>query len=141
MLENVAFANFGKFSIKGNGKENIDYANDYCKLENSLEYVKADLEILKPDIIIIPSTIYNHSKIKRIFKNQYPKSKIIPIYQIHHFNINRKDRVKRFEKKDKSLLGVLTEWQKYFGKGLTGITNDNFFSFYTYLDKIIEEMN
>jgi len=136
LLEGVSFANFGKFSIEVNeGGTNIDQAGDYCKLEKSLEYIKADLDILKPELLIMPYTIYEHSLIREIFENQYSGIKVITIYQLHHFNINGNDRLKKFEKKDKTKIGILADWQDHFGKGLTGKTNDNFFSFYTYLDK------
>lgn len=142
LLEGVSFANFGKFSIsREKGEKNIDYAGDYHKLSKSLEYINSDLKILKPKVLILPETIYNHNRIKKLLKSQFPEIKIIPIYQIHHFNINSKNRLRKFEKKDKSKLGVLVEWQKKFGKSLKGITNENFYSFYTYLDKQIEKMN
>lgn len=142
LLEGVAFANFGKFSIGvNNKKKNKDYAMSYQKLSESNEYIKADLDILKPEILIIPYKIYEHTNIKLLIQNQCPAIKIIPIYQIHHFTIDHKDRLKKYNKKDKVNLGVLVEWQKRFGKGLQGKTNENFYSFYTYLDKIINNMN
>ena len=142
LLEGVSFANFGKFSIRvKKGENNEDYAGVISKLERSLEYIKADIDILRPELLIMINTIYKHSIISKLLKNKYPEIKVIPIYQIHHFNINRNDRLKRFEKKDKNKVGILADWQKEFGNGLTGKTNENFFSFYTYLDDIIDKMN
>lgn len=139
LLEGVSFANFGKFSIEvKEGKNNIDYANDFKKLSMSLEYIKTDLSILNPSILILPKTIYNHKKIKNFLNTFHPEVKIIPIYQIHHFNINRKDRLGKYEKKDKKHLGILSGWHDNFKKGLTGKTSENFYSFYTYLDTILE---
>ena len=141
LLEGVAFANFGKFSIRlENGKKNIDYAGNYNKLSQSIEYVKADLRILKPEILIIPKTIFQHSEIKKLFKDEFPDIKIIPIFQIHHFNINGKNRLGTYDKKDESLLGVLNEWQENFCRGIKGKTKENFYRFYTYLDEQIEKI-
>lgn len=61
-LDQIAVANPGKFSIdpaKINAprKRNFDYANDPIKFEKMREYILADIEILKPTIIIIPKTI------------------------------------------------------------------------------------
>lgn len=141
LLEGVAFANFGKFSISvEKGEKNIDYAGDYHKLKKSIEYIKSDLEILKPDILIIPETIFKHNRIKKLLSIEFPGIKIIPIYQIHHFNINGENRLKKYKKKDKADLGILVNWQKKFGKGLKGKTNENFYSFYTFLDKQIEKI-
>jgi hypothetical protein len=133
LLEGVAFANFGKFSIES-GK-NIDYASDLKKLSKSLYYIEADLTILKPKMIIIPRKIFNHKTIKQLIKKLLPETKVVPIYQIHHFNINGASRLKKYEKKDKNELGILAEWQEHFRNGLTGRTNENFYSFYTYLDR------
>jgi hypothetical protein len=134
-LEKVAFGNFGKFSIEVmNGETNMDYAGDYNKLAKSIEYIKADLTVLKPKIVIIPNSIFNHSKVRNLFKKQFPEIQIIPIYQIQQNNINNKDRLQKFKHKDKNELGVLVEWQNHFGGSLKGKTNQNFYSFYSYLD-------
>ena len=138
----MAVANFGKFSISvENGEKNIDYAKDCNKLLKSIEYVRADLKILKPDILIIPETIIKHNKIRNIIQTEFPDVNIISIYQIHHFNINGKNRLKKYKKKSKSELGILVDWQKKFGKGLKGKTNENFYSFYTFLDEKMKNIN
>jgi len=142
LLEGVAFANFGKFSISvGKGEKNIDYANDCNKLLKSIEYVKSDLKNLKPTVLIIPETIFKHNRIRKLLSSEFPEIRIIPIYQIHHFNINGKSRLKQYRKKAKSDLGILVDWQGKFGKGLKGKTNENFYSFYTFLDKQLEKIN
>ena len=136
LLEGVALANFGKFSIDVEiGDKNIDYARDYNKLSKSLSYIKADLNILKPKVLIIPETIYNHHKIRKLLKTEFPEINIIPIYQLHHFNINHKNRLKKFKRKNQKEIGILANWQTNFGAGLTGETSKNFYSFYTYLDE------
>lgn len=40
-------------------KKNQDYANHGPTLAHSLRYVAKDLEVLKPDLLILPHTIYN----------------------------------------------------------------------------------
>lgn len=55
-ISEIAVANFGKYSI--NVKSNKDYASDKDKIEESLKYVIYDLMCLRPDIIILPSSIY-----------------------------------------------------------------------------------
>ncbi len=62
-IEEIAVANFGKFSLlvrteKGK-KKNQDYASHGPTLAHSLRYVAKDLEALKPDLLILPYTIYN----------------------------------------------------------------------------------
>lgn len=55
-ISEIAIANFGKFSI--NEKSNKDYASDKDKIKESLKYVIYDLMCLRPDIIILPESIY-----------------------------------------------------------------------------------
>lgn len=55
-ISEIAVANFGKFSI--NEKSNKDYASDKDKIKESLKYVIYDLMCLRPDIIILPGSIY-----------------------------------------------------------------------------------
>lgn len=83
--EMIAIANYCKFSIKG--EKNIDYAYDKNKLKCSEEYVKADLDVLKPDYIILPKTIYYNSF--KSFICDYAKDIMcIPIMQINPTTIN-----------------------------------------------------
>jgi hypothetical protein len=140
LLEGVAFANFGKFTIEnGSKKKNADYANDYVKLSASCDYIQADLEILAPEILIMPKAIYGHKRIKECIGALLPNVKVIPIFQISHYNINRKDRIKKFSKKEGSKLPVLNDWHGEFGGILKGKTRENFYSFYTYLDEVMKK--
>ena len=59
-LNEIAIGNFGKFAIKG--PNNQDYASNKGFLLKSIEYIKADVETLQPDIIILPRTIYSRLK-------------------------------------------------------------------------------
>lgn len=138
LLEGVAFANFGKFSIEVKNRENnIDYAKSSEKLLESNKYIKADLDILKPNILIIPYKIYEHNEIKLLIQNHCPKIKVLPIYQIHHFTIDHKDRVKSYPKMGKDKLGILSEWHTKLFKGSKGDRKENFYSFYSYLDTML----
>ncbi len=58
-LQQIAVSNYGKFSLKG--KKNSDYASKPKLLKASHQYVLADLEVLKPDVVILPRSIYQHS--------------------------------------------------------------------------------
>jgi len=138
-LEKVAFGNFGKFSIKVEDKQNKDYAHDRKKLLESFEYIKSDLNILKPKILILPKTIYGHYEIRSFIKKEYPEIKIIPIYQIQQNNISNKNRLQQYRHKDKNELGILNEWQENFAGKIKGKINENFYSFYTYLDEKLNE--
>jgi hypothetical protein len=136
LMENIAFGNFGKFSIRSTS--NKDYAKDFSKLKFSINYIKKDLEILKPEIIVLPKTIYKHKEIKTLINSVLPESLIVPIYQINSGTINRTIQEK-FKKETKENIGLLSEWQSNLSNGITGKTNENFLSVYTYLEKLIND--
>lgn len=63
-LEQIAVGNFGKFSIDParlgqRERRNLDYATAFDKLATSVEYIVADINAIRPDIVILPRTIFN----------------------------------------------------------------------------------
>ena len=141
-IENIAVDNFGKFSIKtekeGSNKrrQNVDYAKNIDKIRESFDYIKSDLKILKPEILILPRTIYFHDEVNQLIKSILPECLVLPIYQINSGIINRL-LAKKYEKKSiDDLEETLIDWQSKLRNGITGKTNENFRAVYTYLDKI-----
>ena len=135
-LENIALANYCKFSIETNSA-NIDYANDFNKLKELRKYIEADIGILNPDFIIMPKKIYDT---ERVFINSIKgNATIIPINQINASVINR-HIARRNERYDKDkLTPAMLEWYNHLGKnGITGKTKENYLSVFSYLDKQIE---
>lgn len=138
--EAIAFANFGKFSIRTETR-NKDYAKakDKPKLDCCLPYIKTDLELLQPDIIVMFKTIYDieRDSIKAIKGD----AKVIPIYQINVRNINIHIKPK-FALKDKNELSpVIQDWYdaRHFNQNkFTGDNRKNFLSVFTYLDSILK---
>ena len=134
-LENIAFANFCKYSIQSG--QNVDYASKTQYLEFSIKYVAADLDLLKPNIIIMPRTIF---RVEKPFILEHSAgAQIIPIMQMNARNINCRIKPK-YKKKDLNELSSVTrKWYEKLGTdGIKGKTKANFLSVYTYLDKIIE---
>jgi hypothetical protein len=137
-LENIAVDNFCKFSIERENK-NKDYANDMKYLKYSINYVKKDLETLKPKIIIMPKEIYKHKEIEQTITNIIPSCTIIPIFQINSRTINR--HIKKYPQKDiKDIDKQFICWQEELTNGITGKTNKNFNSIYTYLEEICKNI-
>jgi hypothetical protein len=131
-LPNFAADNFGKFSIAGN--KNEDYAGDINYLKRSFKYVEADLEILKPNIIIMPKTIYSHEEVGALIKKVASESKIIPIYQMQPHNIIHKDRIAKYTKrKGKKIVKPLNEWHDRLKEN-----KEQFYSIYAYLDEVLK---
>jgi hypothetical protein len=88
-IEEISIGNFGKFSIKpdqnineGQSVMNQDYASKFRYLKYSLDYVLADVEMLQPDILVIPKTIWNFAGVhKPVLSLLKKKTRVVKIYQ------------------------------------------------------------
>lgn len=105
LLESIAAANVGKFSIavsekqgkpvaaakpKQNGKvpkphRNKDYAGK-SKLNDSVPYLRADLEVLKPAVVMIPRTMLRNKQVAQVFNES--GCEVVPIYQFNATIVN-----------------------------------------------------
>lgn len=84
-IEEVATVNFGKYTYASD--TNKDYASTLKFLKESFELVKIDLEILNPDIIIMPKSIHDFLTVRRELFND--DKIVVPIYQTNSQVINR----------------------------------------------------
>jgi hypothetical protein len=85
-IEEIAVGNFGKYSI--DSETNKDYADKYKYLKASLEYVSIDLDVIEPDILILPRKIYELSSIRKVILASLKQgSRIVPIYQTNRLAI------------------------------------------------------
>lgn len=88
-IEEIAVGNFGKYSI--DSETNKDYADKYKYLKASLEYVSIDLEVIEPDILILPRKIYEFLGIRKVILSSLKQgSRIVPIYQTNRLSIGGK---------------------------------------------------
>lgn len=145
-LECIAFGNFCKFSIRSQ-YHNIDYAKDKEKLNYSIPYVLSDLELLKPDVVIMPATIYN--TVKQEISKAIGNTLILPIYQINARTVNRIiSKSNKFPPKDvDDLSPAILEWYEALGdvknkkvayaNRIAAKTKSNFLSVFSYLDVIL----
>ena len=137
-VESIAIANFGKFSIE-NGTKNKDYAKDKEKLDCSLEYIKTELSILRPDIIVMFKSIYSTEKDE--INAVKGDARVICTYQINAQTVNRLIHKNYFPKDINELSATIQNWydKKHFHKNkFTNKTHDNFLSVFTYLDMVLK---
>jgi hypothetical protein len=85
-LENLVVGNVSKFSIAG--RKNEDTAGRIKLLKPSLPYFQIDLKILRPDILILPKSVYAHKRIKDLISEVLPDVNVIPIFQFNCTVIN-----------------------------------------------------
>lgn len=133
-LERITFANYCKYTIQSS--TNQDYAHNSEYLKESHAFIARDLEILKPDYIIMPKTIYWADR--KFIDGVKGTAKIIPIYQINARNINL--RIKNWPKTSETELSpALLDWYCNLRKyGITGKTKENFCSVFCYLDDVMQ---
>ena len=134
--EKICFANYGKFSAETNSNE--DYASDKSKLYDSKEYISIDLNILKPDVIIMVKSMLNSGKQRNVLKASGLKLDIFPIYQITPTTINcyiQKYPIENYEQLDSDI----KLWFENINGSVTGKTKENYKSLFSYLDSIEAE--
>ena len=141
--ERIAFGNFGKFaydSARINGKKkNDDYASDRSRLEYSLKYVRADIECLKPDYLIMVKTTYD--VLKREMESLLPANRIIGIYQMNASSINCNIKAERCGNRivpvDELDDRVKDWYEELHENKFTGDNKRNYRAVFSYLDKIL----
>ena len=141
LLEMLAVANVGKFSIAG--KKNKDYAGKN-KIEPSLPYFQIDLEILQPDILILPETMYKKNKrVRTLISEALPKATIIPVYQFNHQVVHGRhlkkfrDRGTQLESQLKLREDTLVKWT---GE-LSGYKKGSPYWYYARLELMLSKMD
>lgn len=141
-LENIAFANYGKYTIDTRvEKRNTDYAGDPDKLKESQEYIKADIEILQPDYIIMVGQMYNgKGKQKGFIDGIKGNAKIIPIYQFTPTTINNPRTFRKYTPaKMEDLHPAISRWYDHFHAG--AVSSPYFLSVFSYLDDVLHHIN
>ena len=137
-IEQIAIGNIAKFSIKS--KDNVDYPpKNKKKLLRSYSYIYEEIKLLKPDIIILPVTIYYKFKnqLSEILTQINLRTEIIGIYQVNPQAINNSIKTYLNENElnytDIELSPVIHEWCSHIKmRNKNGIYNKR------YIDKLIK---
>lgn len=85
-LQQISIGNYGKFSLKGSNK---DYANNPALLRLSDDFILADLDILKPQTVILPRTIHDNALARLLKTSEHKPDVVVRIYQTNDRVINR----------------------------------------------------
>lgn len=155
LYEKIAFGNYGKFTResayqeklrkcgsagKDVSKQNIDYAGDRSYLEASHGFVAIDMEFLKPDIIIMPKSIYKTDR--DFLESVKGNATIIPIIQMNAGNINRLIKGKyELVCERETDANVLSWYNKLHDNGINGKTKENYRYVFGYLESVLKEVN
>ena len=83
LLERLAVANVGKFSIRTDGAANRDYAGRAALLVASMPFFRADLDVLRPDILLLPRTMYRQRAVADVVRAAAPTALVLPIPQFN----------------------------------------------------------
>ena len=140
LIQNMAVGNFCKFSHIINDKH-FDGAKDINNICTSIKYIEVDLKLLRPNIIIIPEKIYIKKEVSETINKFVPNAKIIPIYQITPTTINTTIHKYNKEKRKSELSDWIIHWHENIPQAryskIKGKIKDNYYSIYTYLDKLL----
>jgi hypothetical protein len=86
-IGSLAAANLGKFAIRGS--KNRDYAASSRHLTDSLPYLRADLEVLRPGGVMLPKTMWCDQNVTRVIRDVLSdRVTIIPVPQCNARVIN-----------------------------------------------------
>ncbi|QPJ64318.1 MAG: hypothetical protein G3M78_02460 [Candidatus Nitrohelix vancouverensis] len=132
-LENLAVANLGKFSIAGN--KSVDYAGNIRMLKPSLPFFQVDLEVLQPDILILPKTMHAHQIVRDLISEIVPNTHVIPVLQFNSTVVNihlKRNDLQAIELAAQYKGTVLEEWTNH----LTGYRKGYPFRYYSELESI-----
>ena len=86
LLECIAAANFCKFAISGT--VNKDYVGKREKVNVSLRYVVADLEVLNPSVCFLPKALLDHASIRQSMQSVGSDTKLIGLPQFNATVVN-----------------------------------------------------
>jgi hypothetical protein len=106
-IQQIAVGNYGKFSLMG--KDNLDYASKPDLLAASHGYVLADMEILKPEVVIVPKTIHwsGFKELMNGHEGHSPKE----VWRIYQTNGRASGHAKReLERSDTSKMTTRPDW-------------------------------
>lgn len=136
-LETIACANYGKYTVDPRKKGvNTDYAKDPSKLGESQDYIRADIEILRPDYIIMVRQMYEGlGKQKNFIDGIKGNAEVIPIYQITPTTINNPRTFRKYPPaKLENLHPTIQRWYPHFHAG--AVSSPYFLSVFAYLDDV-----
>jgi hypothetical protein len=85
-LETIAVTNWNKFSIKTPHKN--EDIRGIKKLTASLDFVVTELTMLHPAVVLIPRTVWRHSKLQMVMRMASPQSYFLDVPQFNATVVN-----------------------------------------------------
>lgn len=141
--ETIAFANYGKFSIETElqknirlGKEQVGEKANIDPIEyraTNRKYIELDIGILKPDIIIMPDSIYNDEK--KFIDMCTDNIIVLGIHMLFPWVINPHIAKKYPKYQVEQLEDSVGNWYNHLSQDkMTGQNKVNYLSVFSYLD-------
>ena len=137
-MEKIAFGNYGKYSIEG--PKNIDYPpkkEEKEKVAMSHDYIREDIRILKPDLIIMPRTIFDNDKnfVSTLQELSDKPLQFCKIYQLNRTTMNCLIKKKFQPREYSSMDEVFFQWNQ----NVKGFSVEELRYMFGHLDIAIEE--
>lgn len=134
LAERLAIANFSKFSIATEDARNRDHASRLTFLRSSLPYVVTDLEVLRPDVLVLPRVMHGHVEVRSLIARTLPAATVVPVPQFNTtvVNIHLGHLASRGAELERDYAGTaLAEWTAL----LTGYRAGHVYRYYAALDE------
>lgn len=107
LLEELVAGNVGKFAV--DGATNTDYAGTPRRLRASLSFLRMDLDVLKPKVLLLPRTMFRHPRLQAVVRDVVPGCLVLPVPQFNARVVNT--HLRRHERRAKELASELAGTQ------------------------------
>jgi len=105
LLRSIAVANWCKYVMRGRkaagsgqrSSRNLDYVRDADKLRESLPYVRIELDVLRPRLVIMPKAICQHPDIYEAMRCASPETTFVGVMQFNATVVNTRLNQPRFD--------------------------------------------
>jgi hypothetical protein len=137
LMERLCIANVGKFSIRTGGKANQDYAGSRRLLEASLPYLRADLDTLRPEVLMLPRAMLKQPAIRAVVAASIPGALVLPLPQFNAtvVNVHLAPHADRAAELEQTLRGTLvSRWTDE----LRGYRSGYPYRYYVEIDDVFE---
>ncbi len=76
----------GKYSKRG--ERNRDYIGSINHLRPSLPFLRADLRVAQPDVVLFPKSALRHREVRQVLASESPTALVLPIPQFNATVVN-----------------------------------------------------
>ncbi len=134
LLERLLVANVGKYSKLG--EKNVDYIRSLKDLQPSLPYLRVDLRVGQPDLVLFPQGAARLGAVRQLLAEEIPSARVLPVPQFNAtvVNVHLAQYGARAAELAEELAGTaLSVWMKR----LTGYRANHAYRYLAFLEQLL----